>query len=382
MRLLYLVHNYQFSGTYYRAMPMAQQLSQRGHEVTLFAVSNDHRLRTTWTRDGIVRVCTMPNLAFAGTGEGYGLLDVPMRCLHALRHRYDIVHMFDHKPNATFAGLPARLRGACLIEDWGDWWGGVGGINDVPGRRFPVVGRFESWWEERSKLWADGVVTISSVLQKRAIELGCQPEHVAWIPTGAPTDRIRPLPVAVAREQLGIPIHRRLIGFIGMGQGDLGIIMQALQELPDAWLMVIGKKRPETQRLANAFGVADRLWQTDFVPDDQVGLYLACADVMCLPMEDSSANRGRFPNKMLDYLAAGRPTVANPVGDIRHLFESHKIGLLADRARVAEALDTLLAAPQKLEEYGANARRCAETVFAWSHIIDGLEQFYRSVCDV
>jgi glycosyltransferase involved in cell wall biosynthesis len=360
---------------------MAQQLSRRGHEVTLFTVSRDHPLRTIWTLNGDVRVCRTPNLAVGGTGEGYGLLDIPMRCIHALWHRYDIVHMFDHKPNATFPGLPARLRGARLVADWGDWWGGPGGINDVPKRRIPTIGRFESWWEERSKLWADGVVTISSMLQRRAIDLGCKPERVAWIPTGAPTDRIQPLHVAVAREQLGIPLHRRIVGFIGMGQGDLAIVLRALQELPNVWLMIIGKKRPETQRLADAYGVTDRLWQTDFVPDDQVGLYLACADVMCLPMEDRAANRGRFPNKVLDYLAAGRAVVASPVGDIERLLARHKVGLLASEATFASAIQSLLSSPSLRAELGENARRLAETDYAWPHLVDRLEQFYQVTLD-
>ncbi len=163
-RILYLAHNYQLSGTYYRAKgcPWLSSSAGAGDDVTLFAVSNDHSYRSAWIRDGAVRVCTTPNLAFAGTAEGYGSLDTPVRCLLAFSDRYDIVHMFDHKPNATLPGFPARLRGARLVADWGDWWG-PGGINDVPTRRFRAIASIESWWEERSKLWADGVVTISSV---------------------------------------------------------------------------------------------------------------------------------------------------------------------------------------------------------------------------
>ena len=63
----------------------------------------------------------------------------------------------------------------------------------MPRRRVPAVGRFEAWWEERSKRWADGVVTISTVLQQRAIDLGCPPDRVLYLPTGAAVDRIRPV---------------------------------------------------------------------------------------------------------------------------------------------------------------------------------------------
>ena len=51
-------------------------------------------------------------------------------------------------------------------------------------------------------------------------------------------------------------------------------------------------------------------------------MYLGPArTVMALPMTDTASNRGRLPNKLLDYLSAGRPTVAGPVGDVKSIVE-------------------------------------------------------------
>ena len=376
MRFLFLNHNYRYSGTYYRMMPIAEQLARRGHQVTAFTVSREHRRQGTRSVVNGVCLYETPNLAQGNSGEGYGPLDNLARLLHALFHRYDIVHMFDHKPNATFAGFLARLRGARLVADWADWWGGPGGINDVPRRMVPAIGKFEAWWEERSKLWADGVVTISTVLRQRALNLGCPPERVLYLPTGAPLNRIRPVPLAEARAVLGIPPNRWIVGFIGMGQGDLEIVMGALAQLPDVWLMVIGGKAPRVLDLAHSFGIAGRLWQTGFVPDDQVSYYLGCADVMCLSLADRAANRGRLPNKLLDYMAAGRATVASPVGDVRTIIEEHGIGLLAEDDGFATALWQFLADPDLSAEMGRRARYIAESTFAWPHLIDQLEDFY------
>ena len=220
MRLLYLNHNYRYFGTYYRAMPMAEQMAARGHQVTLMTVSRDHRWKPAWSTVNGVRLGEMPILLQNVSGEGYGPIDNALRLWHALAHRYDIVHMFDHRPNASFAGLTGRWRGAHLIADWADWWGGPGGVNDFPNRRVKAIGRFEEHWEEQSKLWADRVVTISTVLRQRAIELGVPVNHVLYLPTGAPLDRITPLPVAQARQQLGVPIDRHIAGFIGMGKAN------------------------------------------------------------------------------------------------------------------------------------------------------------------
>lgn len=379
MKLLLVNHNYRFFGTYYRAMPMAAQLAKRGHRVTVMTVSREHRYRPTWSEVNGVRLGEMPNLNQHNSGEGYGPIDNLLRIGESLVHSYDIIHMFDHKPNATFPGLAGRLRGARLVADWADWWGGPGGINDVPKRRVPAIGKFEEWWEVKSKLWADGVVTISTVLQQRAIDLGCSPDRVLYLPTGAPLDRIHPIPPAQARQQLGVPPARRIVGFIGMGQGDLEIVMKALQQLPDVWLMVIGARNPRVLGLAQSFGLADRVWQTDFVSDAQVGLYLACADVMCLPLTDRAANRGRLPNKVLDYMAAGRPTVASPVGDIKTIVEKYGIGLLANEETFADKIRLLIADEQLRNSIGRAARQAAETAFEWSHLIDQLEAFYAHI---
>lgn len=379
MRLLFLNHNYRDGGTFYRAMPMAEQVAAQGHHVTLMTVSRKNCWRVTWSTVNDVQLVETSNWGQDNSGEGYGLPDNIYRFIHALSHRYDIIHMFDHKPNATIAGLAGRLRGARLIADWADWWGGPGGINDIPKRRVPAVGAFEQWWEEQSKRWADGVVTISTVLQQRAIALGIPPERVLYLPTGAPVERIRPIDRATARLELGIPVEQQIIGFIGMGQGDLEIVMNAIRSLPEVCLMVIGAKNPVVWAQAETIGVADRLWQTGFVPDEQVGLYLACADLMCLPMSDRAANRGRLPNKLLDYMAAGRPTVANPIGDIKTILERHPVGLLAQEHEFGAAIARLLSDRSLADALGAHARYVAEEVFSWRRLTPQLLEFYQQI---
>jgi glycosyltransferase involved in cell wall biosynthesis len=376
MRVLMLNHNYRYLGTFGRVMDIARELARRGHRVTVMTVSKTHRWVPEWSKVEGVLIGEMPNLGQNYSGEGYGPLDNLLRCLHAIIHRYDIIHMFEHKPNSSFPGFVGRIRGAKLIADWTDWWGGPGGINDVPKRRVPAIGKFEEWWEVKSKLLADGVVTISSVLMERALKEGCSPERVILIPNGCPTDRIRPIPVQEARLRLGVPLERKIIGFLGMGQGDMEIVMPAIKQLSQVWFMVIGPKNQRVLWQAQTFGISDRLWQTDFVPEDELNWYLACADIMCLPMADRAANRARLPDKLRYYLAAGRPVVASPVGDVRTIVETYRVGLLARDEEFADALHRLLYDDALREELGHNARHTAETVFNWERLVNDLETFY------
>ncbi len=379
LRLLFLNHNYRDEGTYYRAMPMAEHLAARGHRVTLLTVSRAQRWRATWSVVNGVKLGEMPNLGQDSSGEGYGPLDNLYRIAEAINWRFDIIHAFDHKPNATFAAFAGRLRGAKIVADWADWWGGPGGINDVPRRRVPAVGVFERWWEEESKRRADGVIAISSVLRDRAISLGCPAERVTYIPTGAAIDKIHPVPAAQARQALNLPPEQPIAGFVGIGQGDLEIVFRAIRQLDGVRLAIVGPKNDRVNVLAQQAGVADRIWQTGFLDYGKFSTYLGACDLFVLPLTDRAANRGRLPNKLLDYFCAGRPTVASPIGDVKTILDRYEVGVIARDDEFAASISALLGDPARRQRLGANARTVAETAFAWPALIDQVEAFYFSL---
>ena len=108
---------------------------------------------------------------------------------------------------------------------------------------------------------------------------------------------------------------------------------------------------------------------------------LPAADIFLLPYPNKIVNVGRWPNKIGDYMAVGRPTVANPVGELIDLFAKYQIGRLADETpeAMAEAALALLANPQEAERIGLQARRIAETDLNWTSQIARLEAWYRDI---
>jgi len=343
----------------------------------MLTVSRGRTWWTRWTQEAGIRLGETPNLRPEFGATGYGGLDLLARICHAAARRYEIVHMFDHKPNATLPGFLNRsLYGGRLIADWADWWGGaVGALNDRP-HRFPALHRFEDWWEIQSKLRADGVVTISQVLEKRALDIGCDGDRVLYIPTGAPLNRIWPVPQAEARAQIGFTATEALIGFVGISQDDLEILFDALRQLPQVRLLLIGPVWPAVQQLAQQFEVLDRVIFAGRIHGQELNTYLACTDVLCLPMKDTAYNRGRLPNKLLDYLAAGRPVVASPVGDVKSIFEKYQVGVLAGTLEFAANLQNVLGDPQLCREMGSRAREVAKQHFDWNNLAERLEDFY------
>ncbi len=123
--------------------------------------------------------------------------------------------------------------------------------------------------------------------------------------------------------------------------------------------------------------------RTGRLPYDRLFDYLSACDICWLPLCDNSANQGRWPLKLNDYLTVGRPVVATDVGDLREVIERYQLGLVtgnhsADFAQ--KTLELLEQAPLQ-EILGKKARVAAETAFSWERMTRDLETFYLRVLE-
>jgi glycosyltransferase involved in cell wall biosynthesis len=102
-----------------------------------------------------------------------------------------------------------------------------------------------------------------------------------------------------------------------------------------------------------------------------------------MPFDHKVSNIGRWPNKIGDYMCVGRPTVSNPVGEVKWLFDQYDIGVLTEPTAeaMAKAALELLRDRARAEALGARARVVAEEVFAWDKLILRLEQWYYQMID-
>jgi len=124
--------------------------------------------------------------------------------------------------------------------------------------------------------------------------------------------------------------------------------------------------------------VSDRVTVTGRLPFDEMLDYLSACDVLALPLSDTIANRGRWPSKVNEYVAVGRPTVSCDVGDVANLLRDNDIGLLVkpEPTEFAARIDELLDDPQRAREMGDRAREVAQTTYSQETIADKLEEFY------
>jgi glycosyltransferase involved in cell wall biosynthesis len=385
MKVLMLNHNPKESGTYFRCFHFAKHLVRRGHQVTIMTCISNRFKPTVEYKDG-VRIIGTPRFRRLADwvvpgGLDTGFLDILIRVGHTASNYYDLIHGFDHLPNVSFPSYFGRkIKNVRFISDWCDWWTRGG----FPYERFKSKRRndMEIILEEGIRKIADGVTVISSLLQERAESLGIAQEKIRLIPSGADVDCIRPLSMKDSRKRLGLPLDAHILGFVGFVNQDIDLVIQALkivsEKIPSARALCVGVSG-NAEQTAEELGIRDKVILAGIKSYDELPEYYAASNVLAMPLRDTLFNRARWPNKIGDHLAAGRPTVSNPVGDVQELFKNHSIGLLAksdDAEDFARQVTYLFENPGVAERMGKQARELAEREYSWEKQTDQLERFY------
>lgn len=383
MKILYLNHNIKGEGTYFRAFNFAKHIVKLGHNVTLITLS-PKRLFTplSYFEDG-VKIIESPKFLDRTRG-GWGPADIIYRISHCIFNKYDLIHTFAHKPNVYFPLLKAKFfhRKTIHFADWDDWWG-KGGINSEY-RATPET-MLEEFLEEDIVKKAIFVTTTSAALKQRAINLKISKEKILHIPSGADVEKIKSLPkddLMKIKQKYKICKNKKILGFVGFGQADLGIIIDGFslirKKRRDVILLIVGPLEKRWSQKIETHLFRSEILVTGKVEADLIPELTSIIDICYLPLKDTPTNRGRNPIKVGDYMAAGKPILANPVGDIAQIIKKHNIGLIMKYSAVDVAKKTLflLNKPRLIKKLGANARKTAEKYFNWGILAKELNKKY------
>jgi len=381
MKILTLNFNLKGIGTYRRSFYFSRELARRGHDVTMATVSKDSKFhpRVYYKRDWIgqssqpmnggpwVRMIEGPGLGYKWLpGWGSGPLDIWMRMKEIVSGNYDVVYGFEYHPNISWPVYLTRpLRQYRFYSDWCDWFAG----NSNTLRNWRMAHKIDGLLEERIRFLARKVTVTSKALYERARTIGIPESRIVHIPEGAAIDYIRPLPRQDMRANFDLPIDVPIVltGRDWEYERSLNIFAAVLKWIPDALLIVLGTEYPPAVRVAEELGITKQVHFTGWVSDEDYPRWISCADVCYLSLEDTLLHRARWPAKILDYLAGGRPVVTNGVGEVLDLFTQHEVGVLAPYSveAMAEAIATLLQDPDRRIYYGQQARRLMVEEWSW-----------------
>lgn len=127
--------------------------------------------------------------------------------------------------------------------------------------------------------------------------------------------------------------------------------------------------------------VKDHVVDVPFVPRSEVGRYLRLADVFVQPGRPNDFEEYRFPAKLTEFLATGRPVVLPDASVGRSLKDGEECILLhrGDALEIAAAIERVLGDAPLRAKLGAGARSFAERSFSWPGSARKLRRFYEQV---
>jgi glycosyltransferase involved in cell wall biosynthesis len=331
MRILMLVFNMVERGTYFRAYEFARELVKKEHTVTIMATSpNQHFQHKTYFQDGIKLIET-PDLCNGSMRSGWDLYNALYRMAIIKSNDFDIVHVFETRPVNLFPALKLRKDGIPLIFDWVDWFGKGGSVEERPNRIIRFLWRpVETFFESSFRKKALATTVICTTLRDRAIALGVDPNSITVLPNGFNIPVWPNYENDYARKVLGIDQQDCVIGYVGsLFPKDAQLMAEAFDlvtdRIPNARLLHVGQSKYGVIKIVKN---PNRIIETSKVKLPEMALNLAACDICWLPFTDSNANRGRFPMKFSNYLAAGKPIIATNVGDVAKIIEKYKVGMI------------------------------------------------------
>lgn len=260
--------------------------------------------------------------------------------------------------------------------------------------------RVSTWVERTAILAADAVIAVSAGMREDVLRVypTLDPSQVHVIRNGVDTDVWHPAgPVdsGSVLAELGVDPNRPMVAFVGRitRQKGVGHLVAAAHHFSPDVQLVLCAGAPDTPEIADEVRAAvDELarartgvfWIREMLPIGELREILSAATVfVCSSVYEPLG----IVN--LEAMACATAVVASDVGGIPEVVVDGVTGSLvhydADdgsgyQARLAEAVNELVADPAKAERYGrAGRQRCIEE-FSWAHVAEQTLEIYRKVC--
>ena len=232
------------------------------------------------------------------------------------------------------------------------------------------------WLERFLYRHADRVMVNSPGYVAHVTERGAR--RVELVPNGADPEMFDPVDQGAAFRSANHLENKFVVLYAGAHgmSNDLGVVLEAariLQGQPaTSGVMVIflgdGKEKPNLQKQAASMRLTNVLFLPP-VPKMEMPEILAGADACLAILKPIDEYKTTYPNKVFDYMAAGRPVVLAIDGVIREVVEAAGCGVFAqpgDPSALAEAIRSLAEDKEKARAMGLGGRHI------WNRTLAGL----------
>jgi glycosyltransferase involved in cell wall biosynthesis len=303
------------------------------------------------------------------------------------RHRRKIfVYVYSQGDFINFwTLLLCRIMKIPCAQEVCEWWPGT-----------PAENFFSRWMYHSIMFrWSKGALPISHEIESR-IRVSAKPDYpLCLVPV-----LIDPLEKKTQAENI---LHHKPVrpvflwcGSVDGYKRDVLFLIESFSKLTSvagqtAILRIVGpcteSGRAELMGHIRAKNISEeRLDIVGFVSEQQLWSYCTQAEALLMPLWKDDRSNTRFPTKLGQYLAAGRPIITSRVGEIKHFLtdETAMFHPSGDASGLARSIDKLLTDPSLGTRLAARAtqevlpkvdfRSNAARISQW------FRQIYHEVC--
>ncbi len=195
---------------------------------------------------------------------------------------------------------------------------------------------------------ATHILVNSPAYREYLLQKGIAPDKVTLIPNGVEVEQFDPHATGDhIRQQWRLNGHFVVTyaGALGLAN-DIPTILQAanhLQDHPDIHFLLVGdgKERADLERQAAQLQLRNVTF-TGSMPKSQMPDVLAASDACLATLQNIPMFKTTYPNKVFDYMAAGRPTILAIDGVIRQVIEAANGGCFVQPGNAQQLAQAIL----------------------------------------
>ncbi|MGB9673537.1 MAG: glycosyltransferase family 4 protein [Anaerolineales bacterium] len=269
---------------------------------------------------------------------------------------------------AVTALLIAKLKGAPFLLEIRDLWPAF--AIEVGVLKNPLLIRLSEWLERFLIHQADCIVVNSPGFIEHVKARGAK--HVEVVPNGADPTIFEPaMNVSDWRERFGLSGKFVVMyaGAHGMSNDLETVLMAAEKMKEDSQVKFVfvgdGKEKPRLIQVSRQLGLSNVLF-LDAVNKIEMPKILAMADACLAILKPIPLYGTVYPNKVFDYMAAGKPIILAMEGVIKQVVQQAQAGLAVSPGDAQAIVDAVLyfkSHPDQAQWMGKNGRELIEKEF-------------------
>lgn len=370
-KVFYLVDSLEVGGTETQAVELALRMPASGYEITLGCLRAEGPLLARLQGTAVRLEEFHPQ---GGLDSPGGVYQLARMTGFLRRHAFDVVHTHDLWSNllgvtaARFAGIPAIISSQRDLSHF-DWYKGM---------RRTLLRKVQGM--------SQAVLVNATPIRDGLLEEGkLDPQKLRVIHNGVDTDRFqhgrrdRDRFVPGGDDGMFVVLVGNMHDDVKGHPWVIGAAPPVVREFPKTRFVFAGDGafRPTLERQVADLGLQSNfvfLGRRTDIPD-----LLASCDIAVLPSRAEG-----LPNAVLEYMAAGLPTIVSRVGGNPELVQEGVTGMLVppqDATALSDALLRLLRGPGLARQMAANGRRLATQDFSFDRLIREIDSLYTELLE-